>query len=135
MNKSSGPYMQQAGRGNMEKTGRGIPMEFQGPAMHVPGHNEPNKDKKPKKPQNLNLDQSKKVDIPVSDAEGKRYSITVTQGAPYHKMSQEMGGMIPAALRMKGLNESNDPSTTGISEAERQRRMNALRDRERNRQN
>jgi len=41
MNKSSGPYMQQAGRGNMEKTGRGIPMEFQGPAMHEPGHDGP----------------------------------------------------------------------------------------------
>ena len=41
MKKSSGPYMQQAGRGNMEKTGRGIPMEFQGPKMHEPNHENP----------------------------------------------------------------------------------------------
>ena len=31
MKKSSGPYLQEPGRGNMEKTGRGIPMEFKGP--------------------------------------------------------------------------------------------------------
>lgn len=31
MKSASGPYMQKAGRGNMEKTGRGIPQEFKGP--------------------------------------------------------------------------------------------------------
>ena len=38
MKSGKGPYMQQAGRGNMEKTGRGIPMELKGPLQHVPGH-------------------------------------------------------------------------------------------------
>ena len=36
--KTGGPYMQQAGRGNMKKTGRGVPVELMGPAMHEPGH-------------------------------------------------------------------------------------------------
>ena len=39
--KTGGPYMQQAGRGNMEKTGRGIPVELMGPAMHEDGHDGP----------------------------------------------------------------------------------------------
>ena len=39
--KTGGPYMQQAGRGNMEKTGRGIPVELMGPAMHEDGHLDP----------------------------------------------------------------------------------------------
>jgi hypothetical protein len=39
--KTGGPYMQQAGRGNMEKTGAGIPVELMGPAMHEDGHDGP----------------------------------------------------------------------------------------------
>ena len=39
--KTGGPYMQQAGRGNMKKTGRGVPVELMGPAMHEPGHIDP----------------------------------------------------------------------------------------------
>ena len=46
MKKSAGPYMQQAGRGNMEKTGRGIPMEFRGPAMANGDEPDPGKDYK-----------------------------------------------------------------------------------------
>lgn len=34
MKNSSGPYMQKAGRGNMEGTGRGLPTELTGPKMH-----------------------------------------------------------------------------------------------------
>lgn len=39
MKSASGPYMQKPGRGPMMKTGRGIPMELQGPLSHKPGHN------------------------------------------------------------------------------------------------
>jgi hypothetical protein len=36
MKSGKGPYMQQAGRGNMEKTGRGVPMQFKGPMYPDP---------------------------------------------------------------------------------------------------
>ena len=123
MKKSAGPYMQQAGRGNMEKTGRGIPMEFQGPAMHVPGHEEGPMTKKPK---NLNLDQNKRVQVRTFDDEGNPYNIEVTEGSPSHNLSKELGS-IPSSFRaVRGLNEKNDPWTAGRDPREKRRLMDSI---------
>lgn len=102
MNKSSGPYMQQAGRGNMEKTGRGIPMEFKGPAMHVPGHDGPIEDYKVNKegeqvavrdtatgsyykPSEAGLAASKKIGNKPREFKGKFFSFDQSDAAPGYK--------------------------------------------------
>ena len=116
MKKSAGPYMQQAGRGNMEKTGRGIPMEFKGPAMHVPGHDDPGK----------KLDQNKRVNVRTFDDEGNPYDIEVTEGSPSHNLSKELGS-IPSTFRaVKGLNKKNDPWTAGRDPRDKKRLMDSI---------
>ncbi len=94
MKKAKGPYMQQAGRGNMEKTGRGIPMELKGPLQHVPGHNE---------------DPPKTIDIPTAGADGEPYQIRVNEGSKFHSLYKQLKGIPNSFRNIKGLTSKNDP--------------------------
>jgi hypothetical protein len=97
MKKATGPYMQQAGRGNMEKTGRGIPPELTGPLQHVPGHSGPTD---PPKGQ---------VDVPTAGADGNPYTIRVNEGSKFHSLYKQIK-VIPNSFRnIKGLTSKNDP--------------------------
>ena len=101
MKKVKGPYMQQAGRGNMEKTGRGIPMELKGPmAADIPGPDDPPK---------------KKVNVRTAGVDGEPYEITVNEGSGFHSLSKELGAIPNSYRNIKGLKKSNDPFASHIT--------------------
>lgn len=56
---------------------------------------------------------------------GEYYDITVKKGSGYAKMAQKLG-YVPSNLRPVDVNKYTDPAATGISEQERQKRLNAL---------
>ena len=56
---------------------------------------------------------------------GEYYDITVKKGSGYAKMAKKLG-YVPSNLRPVDVNKTTDPAATGISESERQKRLNAL---------
>lgn len=56
---------------------------------------------------------------------GEYYDITVKKGSGYAKMAQKLG-YVPSNLRPVDVNKYTDPAATGISEKERQKRLDAL---------
>jgi len=95
MKKVKGPYMQQAGRGNMEKTGRGIPVELKGPmAADIPGPDDPPK---------------KKVNVPTAGVDGEPYEITVNEDSKFHSLYKELRGIPNSFRNIQGLTSKNDP--------------------------
>ena len=56
---------------------------------------------------------------------GEYYDITVKKGSGYARMAEKLG-YVPSNLRPVDVNKNTDPAATGISEQERQKRLNAL---------
>jgi len=57
---------------------------------------------------------------------GEYYDISVKKGSGYAKMAKKFGS-VPSNLRpAKGMNKTNDPLAVGISEKERNKRLNAI---------
>ena len=63
--------------------------------------------------------------VKASDAEGKMYKISVKTGSGLAGVAKKLGA-VPASLRVRSFNESTDPSTAGISEAEKKKRLDAI---------
>jgi hypothetical protein len=97
-------YKQEAGRGQMTKTGRGTGIAA------LTNSGDPEKDKK------------KKVTVKATGG-GETWDMEVTEGTGYDKLSKKLG-TVPRELRnLKGVRKGTDPFLSGISQEEKKKRM------------
>jgi hypothetical protein len=97
-------YKQEAGRGQMMKTGRGAGIAA------LTNSGDPEKDKK------------KRVTVKFTGG-GETWDGDVAEGSGHHKLSQDVG-TVPDQLRnLPGVRKDTDPFLSGISPEEKKKRM------------
>lgn len=96
----------QAGRGNMCKTGKGIPLNMKSPLYKQDPPAENGK---------------KYVNVNTIGDDDKEYSIRVTENSPYARLASKMGSL-PRSMKSIVFNSKTDPSASGITAEESERR-------------
>lgn len=99
----------QAGRGNMCKTGKGIPLNMKSPLYKQDPPAENGK---------------KYVNVKTIGDDDKEYSISVAENSPYAKLSNKMGSL-PKSMKSVVFNSKTDPSASGITPEESKKRKMA----------